>query len=72
MKATGPAVPTPPPPAPANYLIRFVTGINGVGVFELNVPRAWSPLGADHLHALVKDGFYDGAAFFRIYGGFIL
>ena len=60
--------------APANFIIDFEpeTDIDGVGVISVNVTRAWAPLGADHLFALVNDGFYDGAAFFRVYGGFLL
>ena len=58
--------------APDRYTIDFDTDIDGVGVISVNVTRAWAPLGADHLHALVLDGFYDGAAFFRVVGGFVL
>ena len=48
------------------------TDIDGLGAIKLNITRAWAPIGADHLHALVLDGFYDGAAFFRVVGGFVL
>ena len=50
----------------------FETDIDCVGVISVNVTRAWAPLGADHLFALVNDGFYDGAEFFCVYGGFLL
>lgn len=38
----------------------------------LNITRALAPLGVDRLHALVADHFFDGAAFFRVDGGFVL
>jgi cyclophilin family peptidyl-prolyl cis-trans isomerase len=60
------------PEAPAHFLIDFQTDIDGIGKITVNITRSWAPLGADHLYALVKDGFYDGAAFFRVVGGFVL
>jgi hypothetical protein len=32
----------------------------------VQVVRAWAPIGADHFYALVQDGFYTEAAFFRV------
>lgn len=61
-----------PSPAPDNWILDLHTDVDGVGVVSINVTRDWAPLGVDHLHALVKDGFYDGAAFFRVVGGFVL
>ena len=51
--------PSPPPP-PTHIQV------------TLNITRALAPLGVDRLHALVADHFFDGAAFFRVDGGFVL
>ena len=59
-------------PAPSSFLLDFATDIDGVGIITLNITRAWAPIGVDHLYALVKDGFYDGSAFTRVDGGFVL
>jgi len=37
----------------------------------VEVTRAWAPLGADRFYNLVKNHFYDGAAFFRVLPGFV-
>src|SRR6202163_3669164 len=36
------------------------------GVIVIEVHRDWAPLGADRFYNLVKNGFYDDAAFFRV------
>ena len=36
------------------------------GDVTIDVTRDWSPRGADRFYSLVKDGFYDGARFFRV------
>jgi len=54
--------------APATYKAKFDTS---KGVFVVQVTRAWSPKGADRFYNLVKNGFYDGARFFRIVPGFV-
>ncbi|MEZ4586863.1 MAG: peptidylprolyl isomerase [Gemmatimonadales bacterium] len=41
------------------------------GPFVIRVHRAWSPLGADRFHYLVKSRYYDEARFFRVVGGFV-
>ena len=55
--------------APDTYEIKFTTT---KGDFVVQVTRAWSPLGADRFYNLVKNGFYNGAAFFRIVPGFVV
>ena len=58
--------------APEQFLLDFTTDIDGVGVITLNITRNWSPIGVDHLYTLVNAGFYDGSAFTRVDGGFVL
>jgi peptidyl-prolyl cis-trans isomerase A (cyclophilin A) len=41
------------------------------GDFVVEVTRAWAPQGADRFYNLVKNHFYDGAAFFRVLPGFV-
>ncbi len=55
--------------APEVYKVKFTTT---KGVFLVQVTRAWSPLGADRFYNLVKNGFYDGAGFFRIVPSFVV
>ena len=38
----------------------------------MKITRAWAPIGVDHLWRLVHVGFYDGSAFTRVVGGFVL
>jgi len=54
--------------APATYRARFDTS---KGVFVVDVTREWAPLAADRFYNLVKNGFYDGARFFRVLDGFM-
>lgn len=50
------------------------------GVIELNVTRAWAPLGADHFWELLHwpsystngSSYYNGAAFFRVVPNFVV
>ncbi|MCL5670916.1 MAG: peptidylprolyl isomerase [Acidobacteria bacterium] len=55
--------------APATYRAKFVTT---KGDFVIEVTRAWAPNGADRFYNLVKNGFYNGASFFRVLPGFIV
>lgn len=41
------------------------------GKIKLEVHPEWSPLGAEHFKELVKMGFYDDVAFFRVIDGFM-
>jgi peptidyl-prolyl cis-trans isomerase A (cyclophilin A) len=54
--------------APASFRVKFQTG---QGDFVVEAQRAWAPLGVDRFYNLVKNGFYDGACFFRVISGFM-
>lgn len=55
--------------APARFRARFVTT---KGPFVVQVTRAWAPKGADRFFNLVKAGYYDDVAFFRVINGFMV
>jgi peptidyl-prolyl cis-trans isomerase A (cyclophilin A) len=55
--------------APETYQVKFETT---AGDFTVKVTRSWAPLGADRFYNLVKHGYFDGAAFFRVVPGFIV
>ena len=42
------------------------------GVFVVTVHRTWAPRGADRFYNLVRAGFYDGQALFRVIPGFVV
>jgi peptidyl-prolyl cis-trans isomerase A (cyclophilin A) len=42
------------------------------GDVVIEVHRAWAPLGADRFYNLVKAGFFNDAAFFRVLPGFVV
>jgi peptidyl-prolyl cis-trans isomerase A (cyclophilin A) len=50
-------------PGPAQYKVLLQTSRGDV---TIEVTRDWAPRGADRFYTLVKDGFYDGAEFFRV------
>jgi len=54
--------------APESFKVNFDTT---KGKFVVEVTRAWSPNGADRFYNLVKLGFYDDVAFFRVLDGFV-
>ncbi|MCB9734445.1 MAG: peptidylprolyl isomerase [Deltaproteobacteria bacterium] len=54
--------------APDSYKVKFVTT---KGDFVVEVHRDWAPLGADRFFNLVKLGFFDDIAFFRVIDGFM-
>ncbi len=56
-------------PAPETFQARFETT---AGDFVVEVQRAWAPNGADRFYNLVKNGFYDDVAFFRVIDGFMV
>lgn len=55
--------------APATYKVKFDTS---AGEVIVTVTRAWAPLGADRFYNLVKNGFFDGARFFRVVPNFMV
>ena len=54
--------------APETFRARLETT---KGEVVVEVHRAWSPNGADRFYNLVKIGFYDNVAFFRVISGFM-
>lgn len=40
--------------------------------FLINIERDLAPLGADRFYALVKAGFYNNSAFFRVVPNFVI
>src|SRR5207248_10812316 len=54
--------------APDVYKAKFTTT---KGDFVIEVHRDWAPFGADRFYNLVKNGFYDDAAFFRVLPNFM-
>ena len=63
----------PAPPeavqAPDSFLVALATSRGRVA---LVVHRSWAPRGADRFYALVRNGFFDGARFFRVVRGFVV
>lgn len=55
--------------APDEFRVRFETT---KGTFVVEAHRSWSPRGVDRFYYLVKGGFYDDAAFFRVLPGFVV
>jgi peptidyl-prolyl cis-trans isomerase A (cyclophilin A) len=55
--------------APDTYRVRFETT---KGPFVVEVHRAWAPKGADRFYNLVRAGYYDDAAFFRVISSFMV
>jgi peptidyl-prolyl cis-trans isomerase A (cyclophilin A) len=54
--------------APEVYKVKFTTT---KGDFVVEVNRPWAPQGADRFYNLARNGFYEGAAFFRVLPGFV-
>lgn len=54
--------------APARFRVRFKTTR---GDFVVQVVRSWAPRGADRFYNLVKVGFFEDVAFFRVLDGFV-
>jgi peptidyl-prolyl cis-trans isomerase A (cyclophilin A) len=54
--------------APERFAVKLETT---KGEIIIDVTRAWAPQGADRFHELVKAGYYDNCAFFRVIKGFM-
>jgi peptidyl-prolyl cis-trans isomerase A (cyclophilin A) len=54
--------------APETYRVNVQTT---TGSFVIEVHRDWAPNGADRFYNLVKIGFYDDVAFYRVLKGFM-
>jgi peptidyl-prolyl cis-trans isomerase A (cyclophilin A) len=55
--------------SPATYRVMFETT---KGNFIIEADRALAPQGSDRFYNLVRNGFYDGAYFFRAVRGFVV
>lgn len=54
--------------APDKFVVKLETT---KGDILIDVDRSWAPQGADRIYNLVKIGFYDDVAFFRVIAGFM-
>jgi len=54
--------------APNTFKARFETT---KGNFDIVARRAWSPKGVDRLYQLIKNGYYDDVAIFRVVPNFV-
>ena len=54
--------------APESFRVKVTTT---KGDFVIEVHREWAPIGADRFYNLVKNGYYDDIAFFRVLDGFM-
>jgi peptidyl-prolyl cis-trans isomerase A (cyclophilin A) len=54
--------------APARYSVELVTT---KGTLTIDVQRDWAPQGADRFYNLVRLGFFQDIAFFRVLDGFV-
>jgi cyclophilin family peptidyl-prolyl cis-trans isomerase len=68
--------PAPDAQSPDSYTVSFKTNavLDGKEAppIVMQVTRAWAPLGSDRFYSLVKDGFYNQAAFFRLVPDFVV
>jgi peptidyl-prolyl cis-trans isomerase A (cyclophilin A) len=55
--------------APDRFRVRFETT---KGAFVVEATRAWAPRGVDRFYNLVRVGYYDDVAFFRVIEGFMV
>eukprot|EP01059_Diplonema_ambulator_P011967 TRINITY_DN2202_c0_g2_i1.p1 TRINITY_DN2202_c0_g2~~TRINITY_DN2202_c0_g2_i1.p1 ORF type:complete len:234 (+),score=42.82 TRINITY_DN2202_c0_g2_i1:51-752(+) len=69
------AEPIPTIAIPEQFQAVFETDILMDGKLQdvvINVTSAFAPLGAEQFYKLLKDGFYDGACFFRVVPDFVI
>lgn len=68
--------PSPDPPSPDSFVVQLDTNVEVNGQHAepivIFVNRSWAPLGADRFYSLVKDGFFNQAAFFRVVPDFVV
>ena len=68
--------PNPDTRAPEVFTVQFETNVtlNGTAYppIVLTVIRQWAPLGVDRFYSLVRDGYYNQAAFFRVVPDFVV
>ena len=55
--------------APPTFKVKMTTT---KGDFVIEVHRDWAPIGADRFYNLVKMGYFDDVAFFRVVKGFMV
>lgn len=55
--------------APARFTVKLETT---KGDILMDVTREWAPKGADRFYTLVKSGFFNDVAFFRVISGFMV
>jgi peptidyl-prolyl cis-trans isomerase A (cyclophilin A) len=55
--------------APGVFTVKLGTSAGDV---LIEVHRDWAPVGADRFYNLVKNGYYDGARFFRVVPNFVV
>jgi peptidyl-prolyl cis-trans isomerase A (cyclophilin A) len=55
--------------APGTFKVKFETT---QGEFTVDITRAWAPQGADRFYNLVKIGYFENIAFFRVVDGFMV
>jgi hypothetical protein len=66
----GPSPGVADPPSPAHFVVKMQLSSGDQPLF-FNITRQWAPLGADRFYALVQDGHYNCAGFYRVIPGFI-